>query len=353
MDAFYASVEQRDHPQYRGRPLVVGGGPNSRGVVAAASYEARSFGIHSALPSRLAAKRCPHLIFAQPRFEVYRGVSEQIRAVFSRYTNLVEPLSLDEAYLDVTAHPLGSAMAIAREIKQRIQQTTRLQASAGVSCNKFLAKMASDEDKPNGLFLIAPHQAEAFVAQLPIEKFHGIGPATAAKMHGYGIRTGAELKLWTEADLCDRFGKVGSHYYRIARGQDDRPVNPNRIRKSIGAENSFAQDLASLGEMTAALETIAQRVTERLAKTEEAGTSKGYTLTLKIKYANYQQVTRSRTFEQPVPTAEIFKRSRALLLEHVDRDRQVRLLGITLSNLKSDRQASPSRSQFQQLRLAM
>ncbi len=350
MDAFYASVEQRDHPQYRGRPLVVGGGPHSRGVVAAASYEARKFGIHSAMPSRLAAKRCPHLIFAKTRFDVYRDVSDQIREIFHSYTGLVEPLSLDEAYLDVTDHPRGSAMAIAREIKQRIKQTTRLNASAGVSCNKFLAKMASDEDKPNGLFLIAPDQAEAFVEQLPIEKFHGIGPATAAKMHSHGIRTGADLKQWEEADLRDRFGKVGSHYYRIARGQDHRPVNPNRIRKSIGAENSFAQDLASLAEMNDALEAIAQRVTERMAKVPGSG----HTLTLKIKYANYQQVTRSQTFDKPVLTSEIFERAKALLLEHVDRDRQVRLLGITLSNLSDGKpQTASDTPKFRQLQLAV
>ena len=354
MDAFYASVEQRDHPQYRGRPLVVGGGPHSRGVVAAASYEARKFGIHSAMPSHHAAKRCPHLIFAKTRFDVYREVSGQIREIFHEYTDLVEPLSLDEAYLDVTGHPRGSAMAIAREIKHRIKQTTRLNASAGVSFNKFLAKMASDEDKPNGLFLIAPDQAEAFVKQLPIEKFHGIGPATAAKMHSYGIRTGADLKQWEEADLRDRFGKVGSHYYRIARGQDHRPVNPNRIRKSVGAENSFAQDLANLAEMTTALEAIAQRVTERLAKaSQNSQPDSGYTLTLKIKYANYQQVTRSRTFDQPVPVAAIFERSKALLLEHVDRDRQVRLLGITISNLSDGEQRSAATPKFRQLQLAV
>lgn len=355
MDAFYASVEQRDHPQYRGRPLVVGGGPHSRGVVAAASYEARKFGIHSAMPSRLAAKRCPHLIFAKTRFDVYREVSEQIREIFHDYTDLVEPLSLDEAYLDVTAHPRGSAMAIAREIKQRIKQTTRLNASAGVSFNKFLAKMASDEDKPNGLFLVAPNQAEAFVEQLPIEKFHGIGPATAKKMHHHGIHCGADLKQWAEADLRDRFGKVGSYYYSIARGQDHRPVNPHRIRKSIGAENSFAQDLASLAEMSDALEAIAQRVTERITKASRNNQPcRGFTLTLKIKYANYQQVTRSRTFDQPVPIEAIFERSKALLLEHVDRDRQVRLLGITLSNL-SDGKALPDAitPQFRQLQLAV
>lgn len=356
MDAFYASVEQRDHPHYRDRPLVVGGGPHSRGVVAAASYEARRFGIHSAMPSRLAAKRCPQLIFAPLRFEVYRQVSEQIREIFHDYTDLVEPLSLDEAYLDVTDHPRGSAMAIAREIKQRIRQTTRLNASAGVSFNKFLAKMASDEDKPNGLFLITPDQAAAFIDQLPIETFHGIGPATAAKMHRYGIHSGADLRQWPEASLVERFGKVGSHYYRIAQGQDQRPVNPHRIRKSIGAENSFAQDLDSLGEMTQALAGITQRVTERLAKASQSGpAASGHTLTLKIKYANYQQVTRSRTFDQPLPIADIFERSQALLLEHLERDRPVRLLGITISNLSDSQQTATATAaaKFRQLQLAV
>ena len=215
MDAFYASVEQRDHPAYRGKPIVVGGRPEQRGAVAAASYEAREYGIHSALPARIAQQRCPHLIFVAPRFTVYRQISEHIREIFSRYTDCIEPLALDEAYLDVTENKPGevSAIAIARAIRQAIHQETQLTASAGVSFNKFLAKIASGMDKPDGLYVIRPEQAADFVATLPIEKFHGIGKVTATKMHGLGIHTGAELRAWEEGDLVQRFGKVGRFYY--------------------------------------------------------------------------------------------------------------------------------------------
>ena len=223
MDAFFASVEQRDEPSYRGKPLVVGGSPDRRGAVAAASYEARKFGIHSAMPSRTAYHRCPELIFVRPRFEVYRAVSEQIREIFYRYTDLVEPLSLDEAYLDVTTNKkeMPSATIIAKEIQASIYEETGLTASAGVSINKFLAKMASGMNKPHGLFLIAPEDAEAFVENLPIGKFHGIGEVTAQKMHRLGIQSGVDLKQWSEADLVQHFGKVGRFYYRIARAQDE------------------------------------------------------------------------------------------------------------------------------------
>ncbi|TVQ12368.1 MAG: DNA polymerase IV [Leptolyngbya sp. DLM2.Bin27] len=333
MDAFYASVEQRDFPQYRGRPLVVGGRPEQRGAVAAASYEARQYGIHSAMPARVAQQRCPELIFAPPRFEVYKAVSEQIRAVFHRYTDLVEPLSLDEAYLDVTVNALGepSALAIARRIKADILAATGLTASAGVSVNKFLAKMASGQNKPDGLTLILPEQAEAFVAALPIEKFHGIGQVTARKMHSLGIATGADLRPWAEADLVRHFGKVGRFYYRVARGQDDRPVNPNRIRKSIGAERSFSPDLTTLAEITAALERVVAEVGRRL---RDLG-RQGYTLTLKIKYANYRQITRSRTFAAAVGAeSPLLTWAQDMLLAHLERGQPVRLLGLTLSNLE-------------------
>jgi DNA polymerase-4 len=332
MDAFFASVEQRDYPQYRGKPIVVGGRPEQRGAVAAASYEARQYGIHSALSARLAQQRCPHLIFATPRFEVYRSVSQQIRAVFDRYTDLVEPLSLDEAYLDVTQNKLGmtSAVAIARDIKQAILQETQLTASAGVSINKFLAKLASGLDKPDGLYLIAPSQAQAFIESLPIEKFHGVGAATAKKMQALGIHTGLDLKQWAEADLRQHFGKTGSYYYRVARAEDERPVNPNRIRKSIGAEQSFAEDLEALDTMYEALAKLAQEVSARMDKHQRYG----YTLTLKVKYANYQQMTRSQTVARLLRDAEtLHSMAKDLLLEHLDPVRKVRLLGLTVSNL--------------------
>ncbi|MFQ4138427.1 DNA polymerase IV [Nodosilinea sp. PGN35] len=332
MDAFYASVEQRDFPQYRGRPLVVGGRPEQRGAVAAASYEARQYGIHSAMPARIAQQRCPELIFARPRFEVYKEVSGQIRAIFHRYTDLVEPLSLDEAYLDVTTNTLEepSALAIARRIKADIVSTTRLTASAGVSVNKFLAKMASGQNKPDGLTLILPDQAAAFVAALPIEKFHGIGQVTARKMHTLGIATGADLRQWAEADLVQHFGKVGRFYYRVARGEDDRPVNPNRIRKSIGAERSFSPDLTTRAAMLSALEGVANEVTRRLGEQRR----RGHTLTLKVKYANYRQITRSRSFGAAIgPESPILPWAEEMLLAHLERDRPVRLLGLTLSNL--------------------
>ena len=328
MDAFYASIEQRDHSEYRDRPIVVGGRPEQRGAVAAASYEARRYGIHSAMPSRVAVQRCPHVIFVRPRFEVYRAVSEQIRAIFRDYTDLVEPLSLDEAYLDVTG--CNSAIATAKTIKQRIASTTQLTASAGVSINKFLAKMASDVNKPDGLYVILPEDALAFIATLPIEKFHGIGPATAGKMKQLGITTGAELQQWSEANLVKHFGKVGSHYFRIANAQDNRRVNPNRIRKSIGAERSFTEDLRTLEAMTAALATLVAEVEARLVKAKKMG----HTLTLKIKYADYRQITRSRTVDIPIQRAtEMGPMAQALLEHHLESKPKVRLLGVAMANL--------------------
>jgi DNA polymerase-4 len=339
MDAFYASVEQRDHPQYRGKPIVVGGRPEKRGAVAAASYEARQYGIHSAMPSRIAQQRCKDLIFVSPRFDVYRQVSQQIRAIFHQYTDLVEPLALDEAYLDVTENKLGkpSATVIARKIKQDIYDTTHLTASAGVSVNKFLAKMASGLNKPNGLTLIRPEEVTVFVETLPIEKFHGIGQVTARKMRELGIHTGADLKQWSESDLVRRFGKVGHFYYGVARGVDHRPVNPNRIRKSVGAERSYSPDLKTLDTMVLELECIADKVIARLKENHRLG----HTLTLKVKYANYRQITRSRTFAEPIgPHAPILEWAKELLLACVEREQSVRLLGITISNLEPTEEPS-------------
>jgi DNA polymerase-4 len=345
MDAFYASVEQRDHPELRGKPVAVGGLPEQRGAVVAASYEARQYGVRSAMPSRSAVVRCPQLIFVKPRFEAYRAVSAQIRAIFCDYTDLVEPLSLDEAYLDVTTDKLGigSAVAIAKQIKQRIHAELNLTASAGISINKFLAKIASDLDKPDGLFLIAPAQAEAFVESLPIEDFYGVGPATAAKMKALGIETGSDLKTWPKEKLVAAFGKAGHYYYQVARGEDLRPVNPNRIRKSIGAEQSFFEDLRDLRVMDAALVNIAAEVHQRLVNHQRIG----YCLTLKIKYENYDMITRSRTLETPIQSqAEILQIAKALLCAHLAPHRSVRLLGITISHL--------SRPQpYQQLTLAL
>ena len=330
MDAFFASVEQRDQPHYRGKPLVVGGSPEQRGAVAAASYEARKFGIHSAMPSRSAYQRCPQLIFVKPRFEVYRAISEQIRAIFRSYTELVEPLALDEAYLDVTGDTALAATTIAKEIQQRIYVETALTASAGVSINKFLAKVASGINKPHGRYVIPPDAAEAFVAALPIETFYGIGAVTAAKMHGLGIRTGADLKQWSDAALRQHFGKVGRFYYQIARAQDDRPVEPNRVRKSIGAESSFAEDLDDRDAMQQELQRLAHVVRQRLEQRQNGGR----TLTLKLKYADYHQITRSRTVLYPIQHEHMILQLAQELLHDVEiGDRKVRLLGITLSNL--------------------
>ncbi len=348
MDAFFAAVEQRDFPAYRGKAIAVGARPDQRGVVAAASYEARQYGIHSALPSRIAQQRCPHLIFVSPRFEVYRTVSTQIREIFHRYTDLVEPLALDEAYLDVTQNKVGlsSAMAIAREIKDAIRRETQLTASAGVSINKFLAKIASGYDKPDGLYLIAPDAAAAFVAALPIAKFYGVGTATAQKMQALGIHTGADLCQWTEADLVQHFGKAGRYYYRVARADDPRPVNPHRERKSVGAERSFATDLDTLEQMIVALEKIAAEVAQRLQKNQH----QGYTLTLKVKYADYQQITRSQTVNFKLQDqAVITELAIALLRTHLDLTRKVRLLGLTVANFDTPRPAP----QYQQLHLAL
>ena len=334
MDAFYASVEQRDNPALRGKPVVVGGRPEHRGAVAAASYEARRFGIHSAMPARTAALRCNDLIFVRPRFDVYRAVSQHIRSIFLKYTDWVEPLALDEAYLDVTHNKLGlgSAMEIARRIKHEIRAQTQLTASAGVSINKFLAKVASGLDKPNGLSLISPEDAEAFVQSLEIEKFHGIGKVTAAKMHDLRIQTGADLLQWSESDLVERFGKVGHHYFNIARANDSRAVNPNRVRKSIGAERSFVDDISQRQQLLEQLEAICGILHHRLMENQRVG----QTLTLKIKYADYRQVTRSRTVDYPLQESQVILRlAQELLLTHLEEQQPVRLLGLTISNLLS------------------
>lgn len=338
MDAFYASVEQRDYPCYRGKPLVVGGEPHQRGVVVAASYEARFFGIHSAMPSRIAYQKCPNLIFVPPRFEVYRAISKQIHAIFKRYTDVIEPIALDEAYLDVTENKLGLpyATTIARQIKAAISTETNLTATAGVSFNKFLAKMASGMNKPNGLTVILPQHAQDFVEALPIEKFHGIGEVTAPKMHSLGIHNGADLKQQSIADLVQHFGKVGHFYYKIARAEDERIVEPNRIRKSIGAETSFIKNLNEPALILLELEAISQTLQHRL----ESHQALGRTITLKVKFGDYQQITRSKTVLASIQEANLIFVVAKELLAGIDlENRSIRLLGISLSNL--DRVAEP------------
>lgn len=331
MDAFFASVEQRDHPELRGKPIAVGGA-GRRGVVAAASYEARAFGVRSAMPGFKARELCPHLIFARHRFDVYKEVSQQIRAIFAEYTDLIEPLSLDEAFLDVTENKKGmqSATLIAKEIRQRIKEETQLNASAGISINKFLAKIASDLNKPNGQALIAPEEALSFLEKLPIEKFFGIGKATAQKMHRLGIRTGKDLKSKTKIELATWFGKSGIWYYHIVRAEDYRPVKPNRIRKSVGAERTFIDDVNSVDEMIAIIEPIVQIVYERLQRVGRFGR----TLTLKVKYKDFTSITRSISFSHEVEELSILvEETKKLVRENILSGDEVRLLGVTISNL--------------------
>jgi DNA polymerase-4 len=335
MDAFYASVEQRDDPKLRGRPVAVGG-ERERGVVAAASYEARKFGVHSAMPSVTARRKCPDLVFVPPRFDVYRSVSLQIRAIFAQYASLVEPLSLDEAYLDVTENlrGLGSATEIAQEIRARIRAETGLTASAGVSYNKFLAKLASDHRKPDGLFVITPKMGAAFIENMPVGKFHGVGPATSAKMNRLGIYTGLDLRARSLPFLLDNFGKAGRHFYWIARGVDHRPVQADRVRKSIGAENTFSRDLFELEEMRGALRPIVDRVWTHC----ERYRLRGRTVTLKVKFADFEQITRSRSEAECVGAREDFERVGLELLASLFPMRKgVRLLGLSLSSLQSAR----------------
>lgn len=334
MDAFYASVEQRDNPDLRGRPLAVGGSA-ARGVVAAASYEARTFGVHSAMPSVTAKRKCPDLIFVPPRFEVYRQVSQQIREIFAEYTPLIEPLSLDEAYLDVTENLKGIEIAteIALEIRAKIKAATGLNASAGISYNKFLAKMASDLNKPNGQAVITPKNGPGFVEALPVKKFHGVGPATAERMKRHGIETGLDLKSKSLAFLQQHFGKSGPYFYGIARGIDERQVRPDRIRKSVGAEDTFVEDIDDLDLAKAELRPLAEKVWRYC----EAHDITGKTITVKIKYSNFSQATRSRTVAGSVSDIDMILQTAETLLALVFPFKHpVRLLGITLSSLNTE-----------------
>lgn len=331
MDAFYASVEQRDNPDLHGKAIAVGGS-EKRGVVTTASYEARKFGVRSAMPGATARKKCPHLIFIKPRFNIYREVSKQIMDILSEYTDLVEPMSLDEAYLDVTENKKGikSATIVAKEIKQKIKDKLKLSASAGISINKFLAKVASDMDKPDGLFVITPDKADEFINKLPVEKVPGIGRVTQSKMKEMGINTCTDLKKYTRVQLVQMFGKTGGYYYDIVHCEYDNPVSPNRIRKSVSSENTFAEDLTIKDDMLKEIESLTRSVADWLVKRNV----KGKTVTLKIKYFDFVQRTRSKTVPHFTNSFdEIHEIAKDLFYHPNVPEKPVRLLGVGVSNL--------------------
>ena len=343
MDAFYASVEQRDFPEYQGKPIAVGGSPTGRGVVAAASYEARKFGVKSAMPSRQALQLCAELIFVRPRFDAYKSVSASIRAIFHRYTDLIEPLSLDEAYLDVTEDKLqiGSALEIAKQIKQAIKDELHLTASAGVSSSKFVAKIASDINKPDGLTFIGPSKIEAFMEQLPVEKFFGVGKVTAKRMKSMHLHTGADLKKLSEENLVQHFGKTGKFYYAIVRGIDDRAVRPERETKSLAAEDTFEHDLITVEEMHTELSKLTEKVTARLQNRQ----LKGRTVTLKVKFSDFKQITRNLSLSMAIADYDTIFSTVRTLLEHADiNGKPVRLLGISISNFNEPAVHVPQRT---------
>ncbi|MGO3260612.1 MAG: DNA polymerase IV [Mesonia sp.] len=333
MDAFYASVEQLDDPELRGKAIAVGGG-SKRGVVAAASYEARKFGVKSAMSGALAYKLCPQLIFVKTNFDRYREISQRIRKIFFEYTDLVEPLSLDEAYLDVTENKKGnpSATLIAKEIREKIKEKTGLNASAGISINKFVAKIASDYNKPNGQKTVHPEEVEDFIQALEIRKFHGVGKVTATKMYSLGIFTGADLKEKSLAFLQENFGKSGPYYYNTVRGIHLSEVKPNRIRKSLGAERTFLENISSEIFMLERLEHIAEEIERRLKKSQVAGK----TITLKIKYSDFSLQTRSKTLSYYIASKELILETAKELLYQEKMKNSVRLLGISLSNLNTE-----------------
>jgi DNA polymerase IV len=339
MDAFYASVEQRDDPSLKGKPVAVGGG--HRGVVMAASYEARKYGVRSAMPSVTAKRRCPELIFVKNRFDVYRAVSQQIRAIFLDYTDLVEPLSLDEAYLDVSEDRLGlgTARAIAQDIRRRIREETGLTASAGVSYCKFIAKLASDYRKPDGITVITPERGPDFVASLPVARFHGVGPVTARKMERLGILTGADLREWSHPALEAQFGSSGSWYYRICRGIDEREVKPDRPYKSVSAERTFDEDLVDPERIAAELDRIAGYAWERVKRAEVTGR----TVTLKVKFGDFTLITRSKSVSSSIPDQETFTAAgQALLAALHPLPKGIRLLGLGLHNLTEVKAPAPA-----------
>jgi DNA polymerase-4 len=333
MDAFFASVEQRDNPALRGLPVAVGSA-SARGVVAAASYEARVFGVKSALPSVTALRRCPDLVFVRPRFDVYKSVSRQIHAIFAEFTPVIQPLSLDEAYLDVTANPrnLPTAWATAKAIRARIFEETGLTASAGISYNKFLAKLASDHRKPNGQFAVTPDMGAAWVETLPVSRFHGVGPVTARKMASLGIETGADLRAKSHAFLSRHFGSSADWYHAIARGVDHRPVNPDRVRKSSGSETTFRNDRTDAAEVEAGVLEMADDVWEWC----EAAQAFGRTVTVKVKYNDFQQITRSRSATRPVRSRDgLHAAALALVRSVLPTEKGIRLVGVTVSNFEA------------------
>lgn len=334
MDAFYASVEQRDFLEYKGKPIIVGGSPEGRGgVVATASYEARKFGIRSAMPSKTAQRLCPDAIFVYPRFDAYKTVSTKIREIFHRYTDIVEPLSLDEAYLDVTKDKqgIGFAMEIARLIKQAIREELQLTASAGVSINKFVAKIASDMEKPDGLTFIGPSKIKAFMEALPVEKFFGVGKVTAAKMKAMGLHTGADLKKMPETDIIAHFGKPGKFYYQVVRGIDNREVQPHRETKSVSVEDTYQEDLTTKESMLSELETLSETLAKRL---NNFGL-KGRTITIKFKFNDFTVMTRSHSLMALVTDKhEIFNVVKLILDKAPVEEKRIRLLGVGVSNFE-------------------
>ncbi|MCP1470077.1 DNA polymerase-4 [Sphingobium sp. OAS761] len=334
MDAFYASVEQRDDPDLRGRAIAVGGG-GPRGVVATCSYEARKFGVRSAMPGARARRLCPDLVFVRPRFEVYRSVSAQIRAIFARFTDIVQPLSLDEAYLDVTVNKPGitSATQVAQEIRRMIREETGLTASAGVSYNKLIAKLASDQNKPDGICIVRPSEGAAFMAAMPVRRIHGVGPVTARRMQALGIETGADLRARDLPFLQMQFGSAADFYYRAARGQDDRPVRERQERKSVSVEDTFFDDLVEKEALLTELDRIAANLWTRIEKAQ----AWGRTIALKVKFADFRIITRSRSFSAPVRSPDqLTQAGRDLLVAQLPLRMGARLLGLGVHNLEPD-----------------
>lgn len=338
MDAFFASVEQRDHPEFIGKPLIVGGDPKGRGVVAACSYEARRFGVHSAMPCSKAVRLCPKAIFTKPRMAQYKEVSREIMDIFRNYTSLVEPLSLDEAFLDVTVNysEQPSATLLANDIRKKIFTELQLTASAGVSFNKFLAKVASDIDKPNGITTITPNNALEFLSHLPIRKFFGVGKVTEGKMINLGIKTGRDLRNWREIDLTNHFGKAGAFLYNCVRGIDNRPVQAKRVRKSIGGETTLANDTDDIYEMRNILLTLAEKIALALVNASTIG----HTITLKIRYSDFTTITRATTSRYPIfLSSDITSLAHRLLNGIATENRKIRLLGLSISKLQNKDQS--------------
>ena len=334
MDAFYASVEQRDDPALRGKPIAVGGG-GPRGVVATASYEARTFGVKSAMPGARARRLCPDLLFVKPRFEVYRAVSAQVREIFIRFTDIIQPLSLDEAYLDVTVNKpgLASATVIAQEIRRMIREETGLTASAGVSYNKLIAKLASDQNKPDGICVVRPGEGAGFMAEMPVRRIHGVGPVTARRMQALGIETGADLRARDLPFLQQHFGSAASFYYRAARGEDDRPVHERQERKSVSVEDTFFDDLITQDALVVEIDRISQSLWGRI---EKSG-AYGRTIVLKIKFADFRIITRSKSMSAPVRSPDLLaETARALLLAQLPLPMGARLLGLGVHNLDAE-----------------